>query len=356
MYIKVIFAVSLISQAISYHLKPGIIVQKDKPVLLFDKSVETNIDISAIFLSETNIENIYEKVTQIQSSLEQIKSIYFTKYSKIPEKSLNHSYNVSHYTFKAVYEKVINTKVLVNSMRQWVLPSNMDQRRNPFLVAFLGGFGLVGLLTSIGLSIASLVEAKANSRRLKTIEKHDAMIDLFLHKHVEKTNELIHDINNITRILVDLSKLEVLNTQLLLIDSKLENIQANLFNFESETKDYIEAITLATKGILSPRLLPVNELTRLIQRAQQFLKWTPIADYKNLEIYYSFINVNLKNEKIVVNIPFNVVEYASSYKINPFPTPVQDDKLIISNVSKHILIVEKNSLMAKIRVDILDSC
>ena len=356
MYFKVIVTFCLFSQAISYHFKPGIIIQKDKDVLLFDKSVETAIDISAIFLSENNIDSIHENVLNIQTNLERLKNIYFTKHSHIPDKSLQPSYNISHYTFKAVYEKVITTKALINSMKKWVLPNEVDQKRNPILLAFLSGFGLIGLLTSIGISIASLVEAKANSRRLKKIEKHDSMIDLFLHKHVDKTNELIHNINNMTQVLNDLSKLEVLNTQLLLIDSKLDTIQTNLFNFESETKDYIEAITLATKGILSPRLLPVNELTRLIQRAHQFLKWTPVADYKNLELYYSFINVNLINGKIKVIIPFNVVEFATSYIIKPFPTPVHDNNLIISNVSRHILTLERNSFTAEIEVNTLDSC
>lgn len=111
---------------------------------------------------------------------------------------------------------------------------------------------------------------------------------------------------------------QLLVTTLSYYCTKISQMYDNILTFEEETKDYIEAITLAVNGVLPPHLLPIKDLMQIIYNARDRMGWKPLVEPHRLEFYYSLISVSVEQGKILISIPFNPSDPWESYVLQRY--------------------------------------
>lgn len=200
-----------------------------------------------------------------QENLESIGKKHFT---------LNHTgpispiYDEAELLFKEVNVKLVDTRVKVNKLLKWSIPHDVVERRNSLLFAALSGLGILGSVVGVGLGIANLVKLRAEKHKLELLEQEQDIIVSQLNKQLQTINSLVDELNDATSLLQGMGDTQLLVTTLSYYYTKISQMYDKIITFEEKTKDYIEAITLAVNGVLSPHLLPIKDLMQIIYNAR----------------------------------------------------------------------------------------
>ena len=101
---------------------------------------------------------------------------------------------------------------------------------------------------------------------------------------MDKVDNTVHDVNNLYNITTPLSTSLSYYQLVLHIRSVLENLQDSLFYIRSVSMHIMDYVDAATRGTLSPHVLPIMDLQQMLSHTEETLPTTmhlpvPSEDY-----------------------------------------------------------------------------
>ena len=116
-------------------------------------------------------------------------------------------------------------------------------------------------------------------------------------------------------------------------------------------------IVLASKGVVTPTLLPSAHLIKLIQHAVQEYHYKPVLPLDDIAHYYPLLHSDLFYRSIFIYIPFISDGHYSAFRVHKFPVSF-DNQIYTADVDENQLIVVSpdNSYVAFPPRDILTLC
>ena len=145
---------------------------------------------------------------------------------------------------------------------------------------------------------------------------------------MDKVNEKSQDVNNLYNLTTSLATSLTYHQLVLYIRSVLANLQDSLSyirTVSTHTMDYIDA---ATTGTLSPHILPIMDLLRMLSHIEETLLSTlhlPVSSEDTLHFYqYLCMHVLITNKQflLLINVPIqDRSQQLSIYKIFTLDMP-----------------------------------
>ncbi|XP_064117925.1 uncharacterized protein LOC135223452 [Macrobrachium nipponense] len=291
------------------------------------------MDMQAIFLPEDDVINLKSDLLRFAVSLNEMHQRHFPAN---PESSLAQTLSVAEMLSYNLQNKTAEAEALARDLLMWTVRHNNLERHNPFIFAALNIFGSVA---SLGLGISNRLKINYQNKRIEFLQHENELVLSELRNQLSSINQIMSLVNEHSSNIDQIMEVQHLLATLAYYSSKIDHIRTKISHFIEKSKDYVEAITLATRGVLSPHLLPIKDLTLTLENRREKLGYVPLLDAHKIEFYYSLISVSVENYRIMITIPFDSSDAWQAYKIAPFPTFMTNNSSpVISNLTGHVLI------------------
>jgi len=218
-------------------------------------------------------------------------------------------------------------------------PSKDSNRKKRGLFDFVGS-GLHYLFGTARTDDINFLQKKFISLQEARI-KHERIIenmDSRLHKQMKKINELIEMTNRFEQDRIKLAEI----TDLLTIMTYVSHVSLHLANDINLTLDHIkntiDAVTLATRNIVTTDLISIDELVGVLNEASQLYGLKPLFPYSKIFNYLSYLDVQITPSHIIIHIPMSTNNFFQHFSIMPFPTPFKNQTIIMDvNVTNMLI-------------------
>ncbi|XP_064099443.1 uncharacterized protein LOC135210484 [Macrobrachium nipponense] len=310
----------------------GTIVERIEDVFITASNIVIEVDMQAIFLPEDVI-NLKSDLLRFAVSLNEMHQCHFPVN---PESSLAQTLSIAEMLSYDLQNKTAEAEALARDLLMWTVRHNNLERRNPFIFAALNIFGSVA---SLGLGISNRLKINYQNKRIEFLQHENELVLSERRHQLSSINQIMSLVNEHSSNIDQIMEVQHLLATLAYYSSKIDHIRTKISHFIEKSKDYIEAITLATKAVLSHQLLSIKDLTLTLENGREKLGYVPLLDAHKIEFYYSLISVNVENYRIMITIPFDSSDAWQAYKIAPFPTFMTNNSSpVISNLTGHVLI------------------
>merc|ERR1711911_380762 len=100
-----------------------------------------------------------------------------------------------------------------------------------------------------------------------------------------------------------------MGTDLLAIMTYVSHVSLHLANDINLTldhiKDTIDAVTLATRNIVTTDLISIDELIGVLNEASYLYSLKPLFSYSKIFNYFSYLDVQITPSHIIIHIPMS---------------------------------------------------
>lgn len=336
------FIVAGKSSEITFH--HGSIVEEMNNFFLTGSNIVLEVNMNAIFTSENEVITLKSELTLFYQSLADLHKSFLASSDPTSPNQVSDTINM---LFWELRNKTSEAEILARDLLMWSIPHDVTERRNPLVLAALN---LVGSVAGLGLGISNRLKLRDHGVKIENLEHQQEVLAGELNKQIQALNSVISKVNEQSRRFNQIHDTQVLLATLMYYHAKINHVYSRVSSFIEKSKDYVEAITLAAKGVLSPHLLPIKDLTQIINNAHDKMRYVPVVDFHKVEFYYSLITVKVDLDKIVIDIPFNPSDAWKAYKISPFPTYVSNVSTpIINNLSALVLVSANKEAFTVVR-------
>ena len=156
---------------------------------------------------------------------------------------------------------------------------------------------------------------------------------------MDKVDDTVHDVNNLYNLTTSLAMSLSYQQLILHIRSVLANLHDSLSYFRTvsiHTMDYIDA---ATTGTLSPHVLPITDLQKILSHIEETLPSTlhlPISSEDALHFYwYLCTHVLIANKQflLLIDVPIQDQSHQLSiYKISPWTSLMETSQPVMMSI------------------------
>ena len=108
------------------------------------------------------------------------------------------------------------------------------------------------------------------------------------------------------------------------VHSNLQSLFVSCNLLITEFRSLITALTLASRGIVSPSLISPAELSNFVRYAVDKYGDTPAVPLAHIDLYYPLLKSYILGDEILVLIPFASKRSFIVYNIIPFPSLIND--------------------------------
>ncbi|XP_068238774.1 uncharacterized protein [Palaemon carinicauda] len=333
LFAQTFFSYGMSSKTKNIYFKYGNIVERQEDIFITSTNVIVEVHMQAIFLQENDVTSLRTAISRFSASLDELHRRHFHLTTK---SLLSSTLKIAEMLSDDLKNKTGETGSLAYDLLMWTVGHEQKERRNPFIYAALSIFGSVA---SLGLGLSNRLKISNQNKKIEFLTHKDELIMSELRDQLASINKIMDLLNEHSDNIVQIMEVQDLLATLTYYDSKIDHIHNRIAHFIEKSKDYVEAITLATKGVLSPHLLPIRYLKLVLENTRDKLGYVPLLDEHRLEFYYSLITVNVDNNKIRITIPFDSSDAWQSYRISPFPTFMTNhSNPVISSLTGHVLI------------------
>ncbi|XP_066942555.1 uncharacterized protein [Macrobrachium rosenbergii] len=341
LFLSVFFVIGKSSEITLHH---GSIVEEMNNFFLTDSNIVLEVNMNAIFTSENDVLALKSELTLFAQSLEGLHKSYLSNNDPTSPNQVSDMVNM---LFWELRNKTCEAEILARDLLMWSMPHEVTERRNPLVLAALN---LVGSVAGLGLGISNRLKIRDQGVKIENLDHQQEVLAGELNRQIQALNGVISKVNEQSRRFNQVHDTQVLLATLMYYHAKIDHVSSRVTNFIEKSKDYVEAITLAAKGVLSPHLLPIKDLAQIISNAHDRMRYVPVVAFHKIEFYYSLITVKVDLDKIVIDIPFNPSDAWKAYKISPFPTYVSNFSTpIINNLSALVLVSANEETFTVVR-------
>ena len=132
---------------------------------------------------------------------------------------------------------------------------------------------------------------------------------------MDKVDETSHDVNNLYNLTTSLATSLSYHQLILYIRSALANLRDSLSNIKMVSTYTIDYIDAATSGTLSPHILPIMDLKKMLSHIEETLSSTPylpVSSQDTLHFYrYLCMQVSIANKQFLLLIYFRCTNSGS---------------------------------------------
>ena len=169
---------------------------------------------------------------------------------------------------------------------------------------------------------------------------------------MDKVDETSHDVNNLYNLTTSLATSLSYHQLILYIRSVLANLQDSLSYIRMVSTHTMDDIDAATSGTLSPHILPIMDLKKMLSHIEETLLSTlhlPVSSEDTLHIYwYLCIHVSITNKQslLLIDVPIqDQSQQLSIYKIFTLDTP-HGNFTVHYDISTQYLSITQDETMA----------
>ena len=219
--------------------------------------------------------------------------------------------------------------------------------------------------------IFSTLFGTATESELKDYRDKLQVVTSWAKNEGEVIKTTVEAINNHGRMLnklnyrMEQNVVDMLDVEKSVHDSKLMNLLALdvQYLFDSSSILMSEFITLlndilrASKGEVTPTLLPVAQLKGIIRNAMITFNYQPILPMEDIDYYYSLIHSHLFYHSILIYIPFLTNGFSNAFQIKKFPVTFQNQTFTVNIDEDHLVVLspDKNFISFP-QKDVLSQC
>ncbi|XP_064119614.1 uncharacterized protein LOC135224509 [Macrobrachium nipponense] len=276
----------------------GSIIERTEDICMVSSNIVIEVDMQAIFLPEDDVLNLKNDLMRFAILLKEMHQRNFHANSEI---SLAQTLSVAEMLSYDIQNKTAEAEELARDLLMWSVRHNNLERRNPLILA---GLNILGSVASLGLGISNRLKINNQNKRIEFLQHKTELALSELHSQLSSINQIMSLVNEHSNNIDQIMEVQHLLATLAYYSSKIDHIRVKISHFIEKSKDYVEAITLATKGVLSPHLMPIKDLTLTLENGREKLGYIPLLDAHKVEFYYSLISVSVENYRIMITIPF----------------------------------------------------
>merc|ERR1711911_9653 len=196
----------------------------------------------------------------------------------------------------------------------------------------------------------SLQEARIKHEKI--IENMDSKI----HHQLNKINELIEMTNKLATDRLILAEI----TDLLTVMTYVSHVSLHLANDIQITLDHIkntiDALTMATRNIVTTDLISIDELKGVLNEAAYLYSLKPLFPFSKIFNYFSYLDVQISPSHIIIHIPMSTNNLFQHFSITPFPTPYKDQTIMMDVNDTNILVSQDLEHYVQINNEEMEKC
>lgn len=307
------------------HLKPGALTAHLGRVALIEDSVWIKYPFGSL-------RSIPDRLTQLTDELsDRLQSIN----DHIPTQS------------SLLRERLQHLKDLVETERDTYANIHVKHRSKRGLIDGLGQLSRTLFGTALDSDVQDLrnrydtlaTATVANSKTVHLNSKNIAKLNDNIHKIFDYTHKMEVQIN---KAIATLSYRDHI-LDIFLTLSTLENVVRNVLNLNERL---LTNVVDASRGRVTPSLLPVEDLLHALELGERKYKLKPIFTEADLIHYYPLLSSMLSSDAIVIIVPFQSKDVFKAHRIVPFPVHVNKTVITLALPDMVVLINEPRTLYA----------
>ena len=234
----------------------------------------------------------------------------------------------------------------------------MQKEKKRKRVAIAGIAILVtAIVTSLSIGTAALVKTEMTQMTLEKTETAVTQVQDQLDVQIDKINKLSIDVNRLQYFEKLSINLQIYDSQLSVVDFKLQNLLIQVNELLTKSKDYYKALLFARQGMVTPVLLPTDLFRSVINETVHSLKWKPLYSETEMSRYYSVLTVKSYSDYLSITVPFKGENVHRYFAIHQFPSiSDRDNKIFVNSYKGDIVVNENNDKYALMEDGFLDKC
>lgn len=226
-----------------------------------------------------------------------------------------------------------------------------------------GLFNFVGILSQQLFGTAQADDVEKLGKRLSAFE-HAAFaqnrVVSFQIKTLVKVQDTVNSLRAklndatqvINRLIEDTSKLE----RVVFLSELLTVTELDVQDYLSAMSKVLENLVDAALGRASTALIPVAQLREAVMFGKEEYSLIPLFSMDECEFYYPLLETILTNSAILVHIPFKSSHTFTAFRITPFPFPIDNHVLTVSETADIVVTSDDLQLVALGNDRILEQC